>query len=162
MSEEQLPTRVTLGRMYEDTITGFIGTAFNRTTMKNGCVSAVLMPRVGEDGKMQRAEAIYETQLIDHETRVPIASEPDPAVLALLGREYLDPKTGFQGVAHAHVEMLNDGVQIHLRARVKKNGGMGESWGIDESELVDVKTGEPLLSDAPRGPMDAPSPSWMQ
>lgn len=154
MTKAKEPTRVTLGRVYEDIISGFVGTATERTEMKNGCVSVTLMPRVDETGKPRSAQAFYETQLIDQETSAPIESSASPKVLKMLGKRYRDKFTGFEGIAEARGEMLNGGIRIHLLGPLKPDGTMGESWMIDEGNLIEADSGDLVASAAPRGPMN--------
>jgi hypothetical protein len=144
------PTRVTLGRVYEDSVSGFVGAATARYTTKNGCVMVALNPRVDEDGKMLKAEFIFETQLIDQSTSTPIDSKPDPKVLKLLGKRYVDEKTGFGGYAAGHSELLNGTEQLDLTAPVKADGSMGDAYGIDVQDLKE-QTSRSVDVSPPRG-----------
>lgn len=150
VADTKAPIRVTLGSVYEDSLTGFVGTATSRHTSKNGCVQVAIRPRVGEDNRYSKGEWIFETQLIDHETRLAIDSKPEPEVLALLDKEYVDKKTGFKGIAVGYVELLNGTVQLDLTPKVKSDGSMIDTYGIDLQDLTDTKTKKPADAPVPR------------
>lgn len=145
------PTRVALGRIYEDEITGFLGAATARHTSKNGCVQVALKPRVVEEGKMPKSEYIFESQLVDKETGVKVDSKPEARSLKLLGKHYTDTKTDFTGYACAHTELLNGTEQLAIEAKVKPDGTVGETWSIDVQDLTEVKTGKATAAKPERG-----------
>lgn len=146
-------TRATLGEEYTDTITGFRGTAVFRQTTKNGCVRIGLQPRMTDDGKMPKVECLFET-MIQTDRGARIESKADPKVLKLLGLRYVDPKTGFAGVATSHLEAINGHVQLGIEAPVKADGSMGESWNIDVQDLVEFGTEKKAEAPTPaRGPL---------
>ena len=71
MSEIQLGSRVT------HSITGFEGIATGRAVYLNGCISVLVKPKIGEDGKMPEGEWLDEGQLEaieagEHKERDPI------------------------------------------------------------------------------------------
>lgn len=155
------PTRVTLGVTYEDSISGFTGVAIERYTSKNGCVQVALQPRLGEDpSKMPEAVFVFETQLVVPGTQETINSTPDPKALALLGKRYVDTKSGYAGVAGSHRELLNGTIQLALTPKVDEKGAMGKSWSIDIPDLECIAVSSTPAGTAPRGGPNRESPTF--
>ncbi len=56
---------VTLGKMYRDSVSGFVGTAVTRVTYLTGSPRIGLQAMVDEDGKLPGEEWFGESQLVD-------------------------------------------------------------------------------------------------
>ena len=54
---------IKLGSKVIDSITGFEGIATGRAVYLTGCVSVLVKPKIGEDGKMPEGEWLDEGQL---------------------------------------------------------------------------------------------------
>lgn len=55
--------------------------------------------------------------------------------MADLGDEVKDKVTGFKGVVTSKTFFLNGCIQVGISAPLTKDGKMGESWNIDESQI---------------------------
>lgn len=59
--------KVVLGKKYEDSITGFVGTAVAKTEYFYGCERVGLQPALGENGEVPDLEWFDELQLLNLE-----------------------------------------------------------------------------------------------
>lgn len=160
-AKSKASTRATLGVIYEDSISGFTGTAIERFTSINGCVQVLIQPRVSDDKphEFPKGEFVFESQLRVVGGTDLVDSTPDPAHVALLGKRYRDKKTGFAGYAGGYRELLNGTIMLSMDPPVDDKGAMQRSYSIDIADLECIEMVSTPAGAAPRGGPNVESPT---
>lgn len=135
-----VPSGIRLGEKYKDTITDFEGTAVKVDEYLNGCVTAHLVGKVDEKGRVYLHES-DDIVLMDRSgDRV---HHGESCAEDKLGKRYKDTISGFTGIAVARRWLLNGSIQLMLEGPLAPDGALGRMYCFDEDRLVHAQTGAP-------------------
>ena len=76
----------------------------------------------------------------------------------ILGEEYRDNITGFQGTATGHVNYISGCDQTLLAPRAKEDGSLVSGVWFDDDRLVHAESGNPIDIKGPTTGADMPAP----
>lgn len=138
---------ITLGKSYQDAVTGFKGVAIILTEHINGCCQIALQPCTDDVSKFTDYQ-FFDYQRLS-EVDGPVLRFPDFAddvPYFDLGDKVKDKMSGFTGMTTMRVYRLNGSADYALQPAVseKEPGKMPESWSLPAITLEHVEKKPPL------------------
>lgn len=131
-----MTTRIELGDVAKDTITGFTGVVVGRTKLRNNCDRLILQPREVKDGKPIEGRSFDEPNvvLVEH-TDLRMWPCTRPAEPVELGDKVQDVISGLVGVATSWTQWLQGCSRFMVQPLDLKDGLPVEPAYLDELDL---------------------------
>jgi hypothetical protein len=144
-------SKIRLGTVVRDKVTGFVGVAENRCTFMYGCDRYCVQPRVGEDGKIPDSAMIDEPQL-EIVAGEELAMEPvgEPVQIVQMGRLVFDPVRSMEGTITGRAVYLNGCSRVFIEPKQAAKIKL-DSWWVDENQIerCTTFTGNPKITKQP-------------
>lgn len=139
-----MSSKIVLGCIAREKITGFQGTVIAKTTQLSNCPRYTLQPPTLKDGVPLDCRSTDEMQLeyvssSDHD----VWSAARPKEHVELGDTVEDKITGLRGVAFAHTIWSNGCSRVSVQPRELKDGVPVNPTTIDEKDLRIIETATP-------------------
>lgn len=147
-----MTTKIKLGNIIRDQITGFQGVAVTYSTHINNCPRWSIQPQEVKDGKAVESRSFDEPHVeFVKQSKVSVLPPQRPAEPPELGDTVLDAITGLEGIVISIYIFVAGCARIAVQPRTLKDGLPVEASFVDECNLTVLERANPRAKAARTG-----------